>query len=184
MMDRTEILTKKVDVKLVAPEARVPRDGMRAGNDEIVGDAEKREREPQRMMGDLLSAELNEKLARSIKYHMTVALMPFANEVEKFDFPDTPVSETLVRDLASRAFLEQQLKLTLVGGMGAGKTHLPAGIARACIRAGAPGRFFKVVEMVEKLDAETRDGCQGRTADLLSWFDFLMPDELGCLPFA
>jgi hypothetical protein len=36
MMDRTEILTTMGDLELVAPKARVPRDGMRAGYDEIV----------------------------------------------------------------------------------------------------------------------------------------------------
>jgi len=183
-MDRTEILTTMGDLKLVAPEARVPRDGMKAVYDEIVATAVKREHEPQRVVGDLLSAELNEKRARSIKYQMTVARMPFAKEVEEFDFADTPINETLVRDLAGGAFLEQQRNLVLVGGTGTGKTHLAVGIVRACIRAGARGRFFNVVDLVNKLDAEARDGRQGRTADLLCRLDFVVLDEFGYLPFA
>ena len=175
MMDRTEILTTMGDLKLF---------GMRAGYDEIVATAVKREHEPQRVIGDLLSAELNEKRARSIKYQMTVARMPFAKEVEEFDFADTPINETLVRDLAGGGFLEQQRNLVLVGGTGTGKTHLAVGIVRACIRAGARGRFFNVVDLVNKLDAEARDGRQGRTADLLCRLDFVVLDELGYLPFA
>ena len=35
-----------------------------------------------------------------------------------------------------------------------------------------------MVDLVDKLDAEARDGRQGRTADLV------VLDELGCLPFA
>jgi DNA replication protein DnaC len=175
MMDRTEILTTMGDLKLF---------GMKAGYDEIVATAVKREHEPQRVVGDLLSAELNEKRARSIKYQMTVARMPFAKEVEEFDFADTPINETLVRDLAGGAFLEQQRNLVLVGGTGTGKTHLAVGIVRACIRAGARGRFFNVVDLVNKLDAEARDGRQGRTADLLCRLDFVVLDELGYLPFA
>jgi hypothetical protein len=53
------------------------------------------------------------------------------------------------------------------------------GIVRACIRAGAKGRFFNVVDLVNKLDAEARGGKQGRTADLLGRLDFLVLDELG-----
>jgi len=174
-MDRSEILTAMGDLKLF---------GMKAGYDEIVATAVKREHEPQRVVGDLLSAELNEKRARSIKYQMTVARMPFAKEVEEFDFADTPINETLVRDLAGGAFLEQQRNLVLVGGTGTGKTHLAVGIVRACIRAGARGRFFNVVDLVNKLDAEARDGRQGRTADLLCRLDFVVLDELGYLPFA
>jgi DNA replication protein DnaC len=175
MMDRTEILATMGDLKLF---------GMRAGYDEIVATAVKREHEPQRLIGDLLSAELNEKRARSIKYQMTVARMPFAKEVEEFAFADTPINETLVRDLAGGGFLEQQRNLVLVGGTGTGKTHLAVGIVRACIRAGARGRFFNVVDLVNKLDAEARDGRQGRTADLLCRLDFVVLDELGYLPFA
>ena len=70
------------------------------------------------------------------------------------------------------------------GGTGTGKTHLSVSIARACIRNGRRGRFFNVVDLVNKLDAEARAERQGRTADLISRLDFLILDELGYLPFA
>ena len=175
MMDRTEILSTMGALKLF---------GMKAGYDEIVSAAVKRQHEPQRVVGDLLTAELSEKQARSIKYQMTIARMPFDKEIDEFVFDDTPVNETLVRDLAGGAFLEQQRNLVLVGGTGTGKTHLAVGIVRSCIRAGARGRFFNVVDLVNKLDAEARDSRQGRTADLLCRLDFVVLDELGYLPFA
>ena len=37
---------------------------------------------------------------------------------------------------------------------------------------------------MNKLDAEARDGRQGRIADLLCRLDFVVLDELGYLPFA
>jgi IS5 family transposase len=55
-------------------------------------------------------------------------------------------------------------------------------IARACIRNGARGRFFNVVDLVNKLEAEGRAGRQGRMADYLSRMDFIILDELGYLP--
>lgn len=113
---------------------------------------------------------------------MTIARMPFAKEIDEFAFDDTPINQTLVRDLAGGAFLEQQRDLVLVGGTGTGKTHLAVGIVRSCIRAGARGRFFNVVDLVNKLDAEARDSRQGRTADLLCRLDFVVLDELGYLP--
>jgi len=175
MMERSEILSTMKALKLF---------GMSAGYDEIVATAVKRQHEPQRVVGDLLTAELSEKQARSIKYQMTIARMPFAKEIDEFTFEGTPVNEALVRALAGGAFLEQQRNLVLVGGTGTGKTHLAVGIVRACIRAGARGRFFNVVDLVNKLDAEARGGKQGRTADLLGRLDFLVLDELGYLPFA
>jgi hypothetical protein len=65
-----------------------------------------------------------------------------------------------------------------------GKTHLAIAIARSCIRAGLRGRFFNVVDLVNKLESETRAGKQGRMADYLSRLDFVLLDELGYLPFA
>ena len=107
-----------------------------------------------------------------------------AKEVDEFAFEDTPVNETLVRDLATGDFLEQQRNVVLIGGTGTGKSHLAVSIARSCIRRGKRGRFFNVVDLVSKLDAEARADRQRRTADLLCRLDFLIPDELGYLPFA
>jgi DNA replication protein DnaC len=90
----------------------------------------------------------------------------------------------LVRDLATGGFLDQQRNLVLIGGTGTGKTHLAVSIARTCIRVGARGRFFNVVDLVNKLEVAARNGRQGRLADLLCRVDFLVLDELGYLPFA
>jgi DNA replication protein DnaC len=174
-MERSEILTAMGGLKLF---------GMKAAYDEIVAVAVKRKHEPQRIIGDLLTAELSEKQARSMRYQLTIAKLPFAKEIEEFVFANTPVNETLVRDLAGGGFLSQQRNLVLVGGTGSGKTHLAVGIARACIRGGARGRFFNVVDLVNRLDAEARAGRQGRLADHLSRIDFVILDELGYLPFA
>ncbi len=115
---------------------------------------------------------------------MTIAKLPLAKEVDEFNFEATPVNETLIRDLAGGNFLAQQRNLVLIGGTGTGKTHLAVSITRACIRNGARGRFFNVVDLVNELDNEARADRQGRTADLISRLDFLILDELGYLPFA
>jgi len=158
--------------------------GMRASYDEIITTALKRQHEPQQIIGDLLTAEISEKQARSIKYQMTIAKLPLAKELEEFDFEAPEINETLIRDLASGDFLDHQRNLVLIGGTGTGKTHLAVSIARACIRSGRRGRFFNVVDLVNKLDAEARAERQGRTAELISRLDFLILDELGYLPFA
>lgn len=58
------------------------------------------------------------------------------------------------------------------------------GLARALIRNSTRGRFFNVVDLVNRLETETRNGKQGRTADYLTRLDFIILDELGYLPFA
>jgi hypothetical protein len=66
----------------------------------------------------------------------------------------------------------------------AGKTHLAIAIARSCMRGGARGRFYNVVDLVNRLETETRSGRQGRLADHLTRMDFIILDEFGYLPFA
>ncbi len=158
--------------------------GMRSAYDEVMATGIKRQFEPSRIVGDLLQSEIAEKQARSIKYQLTVAKLPLAKDLEDFDFADTPVNEGLVRDLATGTFVADQRNVVLIGGTGTGKSHLAIAIARALIRNGTRGRYFNVVDLVNRLDAETRAGKQGRTADYLTRLDFIVLDELGYLPFA
>jgi DNA replication protein DnaC len=158
--------------------------GMKAAFDEIMATAVKRQHEPQHIIGDLLKAEIGEKQARSIKYQLTIAKLPLAKDLDGFQFEGTPINETLVHDLAGGGFIAQQRNAVLVGGTGTGKTHLAIAVARSCIRSGTRGRFYNVVDLVNRLETETRNGRQGRLADQLTRLDFVVLDELGYLPFA
>ena len=174
-MERTEVLELMTQLKLY---------GMRAAYDEVMTTGIKRRHEPLRILGDLLAAEIAEKQARSIKYQLTIAKLPLSKDVDDFDFTGTPVNQSLIRDLAGGAFLAEQRNAVLVGGTGTGKSHLAIAIARACIRSGARGRFYTVVDLVNRLENEARANRQGRLAEYLTRMDFVVLDELGYLPFA
>ena len=174
-MQRHEVLEMMATLKLA---------GMRAAFDEVMADGVKRQHSALQTFGALLKAEIAEKHARSIAYQLGIAKLPLAKELSDFRFADTPVNEALVRDLATGAFLAHQRNLVLIGGTGTGKTHLAVAIARSCIRQGARGRFYNVVDLVNRLDAEARTGRHGKVADLLARIDLVVLDELGYLPFA
>src|SRR5215467_13524264 len=175
LMERTQLFDLMGELKLY---------GMKAAFDEIMAAAVKRQHEPQRIVGDLLNAEISEKQARSIRYQLTIAKLPLAKDLDNFQFDGTPINQTLVNDLAGGGFIAQQRNAVLVGGTGTGKTHLAIAVARSCIRSGSRGRFFNVVDLVNRLETETRNGRQGRLADHLTRMDFVILDELGYLPFA
>jgi DNA replication protein DnaC len=150
-MQRTDILELMTTLKLF---------GMRAAYDEVMATGIKRRHEPGHIIADLLSAEIAEKKARSIKYQLTIARLPLAKDLDQFDFTSTPVNEALVRDLAGGGFLAEQRNAVLIGGTGTGKSHLAIAIARSCIRSGARGRFYAVVTSLT--DWKARPASAGR----------------------
>ena len=174
-MERTQILDLMSSLKLY---------GMRSAYDEVMASGIKRQHEPPRIIGDLLQSEIAEKQARSIRYQLTIAKLPLAKDLDDFDFTDTPINAGLVRDLATGTFVADQRNVVLVGGTGTGKSHLAIAIASALIRKGTRGRFYNVVDLVNRLETETRTGKQGRLAYYLKRLDFIILDELGYLTFA
>jgi len=125
-MQRSEILELMSELHLY---------GMKATYDEVMATAIKRQHEPQRIIADLLKAEINDKQARSVKYQLSVAKLPLIKELDCFEFKPTPVNEQLIRELARGSFIAQQRNLVFIGGTGTGKSHLALAIARSCIKA-------------------------------------------------
>ncbi len=174
-MQRAELIDMLGELKLA---------GMRANLDEVLTRSKKRQYGVERVLGELLTAEIAEKKARSIRYQMGISKLPLVKELADFEFDDTPINEAVIRDLAEGYFLAQQRNAVLVGGTGTGKTHLAIGIARQCIRDGAKARYYNVIDLVNKLEAEARNGHAGRLADRLTRVNLVVLDELGYLPFA
>ncbi len=175
MSGRTEILEMMRTLKL---------GGMRAAYDDIVSPGVKRNQGVELIVAALLRAEIEAKQARSINYQMTIAKLPLAKELAELDFSGTPINGELITLLSSGAFLDEQRNVILVGGTGTGKSHIAIAIARACIRQGRKARFFNVVDLVNRLEAEVKLDRQGRLADALTRVDLVILDELGYLPFA
>ena len=174
-MERHEVIDLMRELKLT---------GMKAAYDEVLSNALKRQHAAQDIVGSLLQAEIAEKQARSIRYQVAAAKLPLIKEIADFDFSDTPINEGLVRDMVTGSFLDSQRNAVLVGGTGTGKTHLSVAIALSCIRLRRRVRFFTVIDLVNRLEAEARGGKTGRLAELLTRLDLVVLDELGYLPFA
>ncbi|SMH28408.1 IS21-like element helper ATPase IstB [Azospirillum agricola] len=174
-MERHELMALMAELSLA---------GMRAAYDEVMGDGLKRQRTVQQILGDLLAAERAEKQARSIRYQLGAAKLPLAKTLAEFDFTASPLNEGLVRDLHDGGFLETQRNAVFIGGTGTGKTHMCIAITANCVRRGARARFFNVIDLVNRLEAEARTGQAGKLADQLTRVDLVVLDELGYLPFS
>ncbi len=158
--------------------------GMALAYDEAVTAGVKRQRDVTEVLADLIRAETAERRMRSIRYRLSAAKLPIAKDLEDFVFEGTPINAELVRTLHAGSFLAEKRNIVLVGGTGTGKTHLSIAITANVVRAGVRGRFFNVVDLVNRLEAEARAGKAGLLAGQLARLNVVALDELGYLPFA
>ena len=91
-MERHEILEAMGELKLY---------GMRTSFDEIAGKGLARRDELYPLIASLIRAERTHRQARSISYRIGGAKFPVLKDLDKFVFPDTPVDEGQVRELAT-----------------------------------------------------------------------------------
>lgn len=158
--------------------------GMRAAYDEVMRAGLQHQRGAAEILGDLLRAEFAEKTARSIRYQMSAAQFPVMKHLAEFDFGVSPVNEGLVRSLHEGDFLDQTRNAVFAGGTGSGKSHLAIAIGVNAVNNRRRVRFFSAVDLVNRLEAELREGRAGRLGEQLCRIDLVIIDELGYLPFA
>ena len=77
----------------------------------------------QRIVGDLLNAEIDEKQTRSIKYQLTIAKLPLAKDLADFQFEGTPINQT--HDLAGGGFIASNAMPCWSAGPAPAKPILP-----------------------------------------------------------
>lgn len=158
--------------------------GMHSSFEETVSQSIKQQQSLVELLGQLCQAETAERKVRSIRYQLGIARFPVAKDLDNFDFSESPVNEALIRDLYTGHFLEQARNLIFIGGTGSGKTHLSIAIGSHCIKQGHRGRYFSIVDLVNKLELEREQGKAGTLAGQLVRVDFIVLDELGYLPFS
>jgi len=158
--------------------------GMKVTFDEILAAGIKSRATPDKILCDLLEAELAERQVRSIRYRMSLAKFPVDKDLDRFDFTVSPVNEMHVRHIYDGTFLADNTNIIMVGGTGTGKTHLAIAIARQNIRNGRKVRFFNVLDLVNQLEQEKLNNRGGKLAEHMARHDLVVLDELGYLPFS
>ena len=158
--------------------------GMKATFDEILAAGIKSRTTPDKILCDLLEAEMAERKVRSIRYRMSLAKFPVDKALDHFNFTESPVNEMQIRHLHEGSFISDQTNIIMVGGTGSGKTHLAIAIGRQSIRNGRKARFFNVLDLVNQLEQEKLDNRGGKLAEHLVRHDLVILDELGYLPFS
>jgi DNA replication protein DnaC len=156
--------------------------GIKTDYDEVVGQGIQKRQSFENILLSLLQIELSERKRKSIQYQLATSKVPTVKNLDQFDFNQSKVNEALIRSLAEGSFIQENKNIIFVGGTGTGKTHLAIAILAEQIRQGKRGRYFSLVDLSNKLEAEKNLGKSGGLAERLSRLDFVLIDELGYLP--
>jgi DNA replication protein DnaC len=142
-------------------------------------------KQAERILGDLIKAEVAEREVRSIQYQLKSARFPAYRDLAGFRFEQSAVDVALVKSLHACEFIEQAHNVVLIGGPGTGKTHLATAIGvQAVMHHHLRVRFFSTIELVNLLESEKAAGKHGQIANRLAHADLVILDELGYLPFS
>jgi hypothetical protein len=115
---------------------------------------------------------------------MTIAKLPLAKDIEDFTSPARRSTRPWCATSPAAPSSPSSATPCSSAAPAPARRHLAIAIARACIRRRRRGRFFTVVDLVNRLETEARAGRQGRWPTALTRLDFVVLDELGYLPFA
>lgn len=142
-------------------------------------------KQAERILADLIKAEVAEREVRSIQYQLKSARFPAYRDLAGFKFEESAVDVALVKSLHGCDFIEQAHNVVLIGGPGTGKTHLATAIGvQAIMHHHLRVRFFSTIELVNLLETEKAAGKPGQLANRLVYADLVILDELGYLPFS
>lgn len=89
----------------------------------------------------------------------------------------TGLNQTLVRELATCAFVQRGEAVLLTGPPGTRKTHLAKALGHAACRRGLTVRFFKFTRLFTELAKADRNGTLHRMMDRLARIDLFILDE-------
>lgn len=132
----------------------------------------------------LLEAEVGQREVNRQKMRLSAARFPVVKTLDTFDFAAVPsVGKARVLELARGRYIEAKENLILVGGTGAGKTHVATALGVAACLQGRRVRFIGATELANRL---LEAHAENRVTALLAGFqrlDLVIVDELGFVPF-
>ena len=133
----------------------------------------------------LTELELPDRDRRAIERRIRQAKFPVVKSLDSFEFLAIPsLNKPLVLELARCEFLSRKENLLLLGNSGTGKTHIALALGLSACQRGHRVRFTTAAALVSELIEARDDKHLLRFQKLLTSYELLIVDELGCVPLS
>ncbi len=148
-----------------------------------LAEAARKSRTTQDLLQRLLEGELEARHARAIQRRVKEARLKTVRSLEGFDFSwPAKINRDQVRHLFTLSFMRQTANVVFIGGVGLGKTHLAAALAReACLKR-LPVLFTSAIDIVNQLTEARARNSLAAAIRRYARPKLLVVDELGYLP--
>lgn len=148
-----------------------------------LAEAARKNRTAQDLLQRLLEGELEARHTRAIQRRVKEAKLKAVRSLDGFDFSwPAKINRDQVRHLFTLSFMRQTANVVFIGGVGLGKTHLAAALAReACLRR-LPVLFTSAIDIVNQLIEARAHNTLAAAVRRYARPKLLVVDELGYLP--
>ena len=164
-------------------ELRLPSVGARAAA--LASDAAREAVSHLGFLAALLEIELEDRTERRRQRRITEARFPRLKRLEEFNFADAPaIPVSVIRELATGAFVDKAENVILLGESGTGKTHLATALGIAACMASRRVRFATTAGLVNELVEARDDKSLSRVVARYARVELLILDELAYVPLA
>jgi len=174
---------KPLDTELKQALAELQMTWMLDNHETELADAARKNRTAQDLLLRLTRGELDARHARAVGRRIKEAKLKEARTVDGFDFAwPAKINRDQVRHLFTLSFMRENGNVVFIGGVGLGKTHLAAALAREACLQRMPVLFTSAVDIVNHLtEARTRNSLAAAVRRY-AHPRLLVVDELGYLP--
>ncbi len=132
-----------------------------------------------RLVAEQATADRDRRLAARLRY----ARFPYRRTSDEFDFEFQPsVDRTLIEDLATLRFIDENRPIIFLGQPGCGKTHLAVALVTLAVEAGYRGYFTTADQMCTTLVRAQLEGSFTSKLKTYTAPTVLVIDDVGLLP--
>lgn len=171
------------DSQLTAALTELALTWIRDNHEAELADAARKNTTAHDLLLRLTRGELDARHARAIRRRIKEAKLKAVRTLDAFDFAwPAKINREQVRHLFTLSFMRQTANVVFIGGVGLGKTHLAAALARHACAQRLPVLFTSAVDIVNSLAEARTHNSLAAAIRKYTRPKLMVVDELGYLP--